>query len=423
MTQFEPSPEGKVIAKQLGYRILEIMDEKGKAFTTQALAMRIGMNRKTLSSKLNGNRDLYLFELRRIAESLKLTLERIMQEDIRDEAYELKELFEGLRYPERAVEIAGKYTENDWDLERANLFLQTRTFELTMKFVNVAVGATERSKALNDLGRAYFYQQKYEDAHLVWMEAYRYAKKAAERENENSRTLLFNAIENLMISYSIKRESSHLSDILIDAEPLMKHAPERSAVIRYSLAKIAEQKKDFTTAREHYYASLDGYIANNQMNMIARAYHNTACFEYRQGNYQKARELFELAKIGLENDHYAYLIWVKEYGKVLLKLGETEPVPTLIRESLKQVAFLSMAARSELEAKLFLLLARATNNPHYAEEIVSNDETQPDIRNLALTFLLNHYEDKGDSKRLMHYYKLVRELSPNRRDILDEEGL
>jgi transcriptional regulator with XRE-family HTH domain len=73
MSTIEPNSQGDVVSPLIGARILEIMEEKGKAFTRQAIANRLYMKRDTLSKKLMGERTLYRFELQRIAEALDVT--------------------------------------------------------------------------------------------------------------------------------------------------------------------------------------------------------------------------------------------------------------------------------------------------------------------------------------------------------------
>ncbi|MGZ4164398.1 MAG: helix-turn-helix domain-containing protein, partial [Tumebacillaceae bacterium] len=66
----------------LGRRINEIMLEKGSAYTISAMAKRLEINRETLRLMLKGEREIYTFELEKIAKDLHVTVERILQSDV-----------------------------------------------------------------------------------------------------------------------------------------------------------------------------------------------------------------------------------------------------------------------------------------------------------------------------------------------------
>lgn len=91
----------------LGRRIAEIMKEKGSAYSLQAMGKRIGLSRETLRLMLHGGREIYDFELKKICSDLKMSVERIKQQDTWLMHSELQQLLkhEG-RDPKRALEIA-----------------------------------------------------------------------------------------------------------------------------------------------------------------------------------------------------------------------------------------------------------------------------------------------------------------------------
>ncbi|TCP58274.1 Cro/C1-type helix-turn-helix DNA-binding protein [Tumebacillus sp. BK434] len=394
MKTFEPDTQSFVIPPQLGQRIMEIMEEKGKAFTQQALANRIGMNRVTLSKKLHGERDLYLFELRRIADALHLPIERLLLEDTKEDQVELEGLLEKLENLPRALELATKIS-------------------------SIAVGITERTKSLNDLGRAYYILEKYDEAFETWLLAFEYAQKIANKNNDTS--MLFNIIANLMLTYSIRKEYSHLSEIISTVEPHFASDPFRAGVICYSLAKIAENQNNYEAARRHYHRSLDYYISTQHQLSIARATHNTAAFEFRQGNYQVSKKLFEDALPYL-NDHMSKLVSLKELVKTLLMMQETELASTHINTAFELIngVVSSGTHYAVFEAKFHLLKSMVSNNPHFAMKVLDmkvDDRT----KSFAARYLLDFYEDNDDSAQAIKYYRIVRNLSNNVLPILGEE--
>src|SRR5690348_197128 len=111
----------------LGRRVAEIMRERGRAFTQSAMAKRIGYSGETLRLMLIGRREIYPFELEKIAKDLKLPVERITGEDVRAEREELRVLL-------------------------ARMNPSTRVVELALHLNQHALGMTETCKALLDLG-------------------------------------------------------------------------------------------------------------------------------------------------------------------------------------------------------------------------------------------------------------------------------
>jgi tetratricopeptide (TPR) repeat protein len=117
-------------------RISEILKEEGPTFTQKAFAKRLGYGRETLRLMLRGKREIYDFELRKIASTLKY----------------LEALLINLKDNQRALELAQKHLE-------------------------IAIGWPERCVALDNLGRAHYLMRQYEESHQLWQLAYTYAEK------------------------------------------------------------------------------------------------------------------------------------------------------------------------------------------------------------------------------------------------------
>ncbi|KEO80890.1 helix-turn-helix domain-containing protein [Tumebacillus flagellatus] len=66
----------------LGQRIEELKKEKGGWYSTTAMAGRLGVSPETLRSMLKGKREIYMYELEKIAGDLKMPVKRILLEDV-----------------------------------------------------------------------------------------------------------------------------------------------------------------------------------------------------------------------------------------------------------------------------------------------------------------------------------------------------
>lgn len=86
----------------LGRRIFEIMKDKGKYYTQQAMANRLGISRTTFSQMLTGNREIYNFEVEKIAADLKVSVSRVLQEDIANEVVRIEGILKEMSKVERS---------------------------------------------------------------------------------------------------------------------------------------------------------------------------------------------------------------------------------------------------------------------------------------------------------------------------------
>ena len=92
-------------------RLREIMKEKGGAYTISALSSRIGINRETLRKMLNGEREIYSFELDKFAKELHMSIDRILQEDVKKLVAELDSLLEYNSDLNRAKDLAEHFLD------------------------------------------------------------------------------------------------------------------------------------------------------------------------------------------------------------------------------------------------------------------------------------------------------------------------
>ena len=88
---------------RLGQRLIEIMKEKGNAYSNKMLALRTGIGSdETIRRILTGsqNRQIYKFELEKILDVLDISFERVIQGDIVNQRKEFREAAPMFRLPQ-----------------------------------------------------------------------------------------------------------------------------------------------------------------------------------------------------------------------------------------------------------------------------------------------------------------------------------
>ncbi|MCX7571631.1 hypothetical protein OS242_16945 [Tumebacillus sp. DT12] len=361
----------------LGRRIAEIMKEKGSAYSHQAMGKRIGVSRETLRLMLHGGREIYDFEVKKICVDLKLSVERIKQQDTWLMLSELQQLLkhEG-RDPKRALEIANH--------------LQS-----------VAIGMTERCKTLFYLGQAHKNLHQYEPAHQAWLEAYDLAKAIYDKYGETD--LLYSIISNLVTTYTIRKDFTRAAELLAMVEDYFLTTPIKSASLTYSRSKLLESLGEVQTAREVSYDSLKYARSSNNSNVIGRALINAAHFEFKLREYKEARHLLVLALEELQQDPISSFIAKKELAKCLIKLGEKAEAEDIILSALSDLEGYELP---KLKAKNMLLLSILRNSPENARAVADDNKCEKDIRYLSYKFLIGYYKSSGDSELFMEYLLL-----------------
>ena len=274
----------------LGRRVAEIMEEKGAAYTIRSFSQRIGMSKDKLCRCINGERYIKPSELENIAEGLHLSVERIRQDDIKKEAEELQKLLKNLANLQRALQLAESLTA-------------------------LALGRSEKSIALNNLGRVLFLMRDYDQAHAIWLEAYADAKRLSGLWGESE--VLYDVLTNLLISFSARKEYIQLQQILAEIKPILYSSANRAGAISYSVAMIAYKNGQFEEAREKLYESLDCYLKLDDVKSVGMAERNVAFIEYRMRNYETAIKWFESAIPKLSVDPYWQAVAVKDFVKAM----------------------------------------------------------------------------------------------------------
>ena len=167
-----------------------------------------------------------------------------------------------------------------------------------MHLNSVAIGYSERCRSLNDLGRVYYYQQEYQKAHEIWMEAATHAEKIAKLFKESKK--LYAIMRNLLDDVYSKKRILHALDVLKRVEEFFKQDPECYGVMCHNYAMIAYECGDLVTYKDKMYEALEAFRSSENVRETGKAEHNVAYIAYQMGEYRKAKELFETAIRTLE---------------------------------------------------------------------------------------------------------------------------
>lgn len=359
-------------------RIRELMKEKGSSYSLSAVAGRLGMSRETLRLMLNGERDIYLFELEKIAEDLKMPVARIMQEDIADLYSEIKRRKLSLQQLDEALELAQ---------QRCTL----------------AQGLSEKANALLDIGYLHVYLEQLDDAEQVYKDAYQIILQIGLSPTETE--LMYRAQHHIVMIHVFTKRYSTALELLESYKSVflsnrLYHADflNIKALIKQGLNELAE-------AKELMYQMIEIVRGQGRAEWLGRALTNVAYMEYSDLNYGRAKELLHQALEHMQTDPMR-LLATKDLVKVHLKLHDHQAAEALIRDTLRWEAIKS---NREMEARLLILLSRAKGVPHHAEAVAGNSKYPKNIRFLAGRFLRIFYRRwfmRGRSRRVKAVYKM-----------------
>lgn len=378
----------------LGRRIGEILEEKGSAFSLRAFSQRIGMSKDTLSRIISGERPIKPSELEKISECLKMSIPTIKQHQF-------------LKARDELIELLQEHI----DLQKA--------LSIAERIYSIACGVTERYEAAYYMGQIHFELRQYEISHQFRLEAYSYAQKLEEKYGESNK--LYRILEKLMTSFTVKKDYSSAYKVVKQVEAVITNNPKGMGSICYTLAMIAYNTGNLEEARDRLYQSLSYYELTGDKKEIGKAQHNCAYIEYQLRDLTKAKTLFEAAIETMKEYRSLKLTPIKDYVKVLIKLGNLAEAEKLIVETLEYIQ--DHQTHPDLLHKFYLLLAIVKNDPSIAENILSHENVDKRIKLIACRFLMKLYSDAGDSSSLMRYYKSAEEYSVNMYDVLSEGDL
>ncbi|HEU4963001.1 MAG TPA: helix-turn-helix transcriptional regulator [Bacilli bacterium] len=377
----------------LGRRIREIMEEKGDAYTVTALAIRMKLSRHTVSRMLKDKRLLFNYELENISNALGVSVDRILQTDVQELVEELDSLIYHL-----------------YDLQRAK--------KLAEKFQSLAIGATEKCEANIRMGKLYHELQQYEIAHEFRAEAHRLAKVVKKSFNDSGQ--FDRTIRHMVTSCTVRKDYTNAYQLIDEAKGLIRDDPKRLGGIYYSLAMIAYENGRLHEARDQLYRSLDSFRKSEDVHEIGSALHNVAYIEYKMGEFEKSKALFEESIATAEDFPLDRIFAIKDYAKVLDKLGHTETAIQLLENQMELINKMQMP---DLYAKMILLHSTFTGGIEGAVEIVESEAVADQHRLIACKLLMRHYRLLNDSESLMSYYIKAEELTAGNTNRYGEEDL
>lgn len=374
-------------------RITEIMQEKGKYYSQQAMASRLGYQRTTFRKMLNGTRDIYTFELEQIARDLKVSPERLLQRDVQTYVGALQACLLELKDLEYALEVAEKYYD-------------------------VSSGITEKCDASIYLGRVLFELKRYAESHTYRLMAHQLAEEIYQIYGEADR--YHQTVRNLMVSFTVNKDF-HNAKVLVDkVMPIFEQSPAAYGALNYTLAMIAYHNGDFQETRIRLIESLKSYEQTGDAKEIAKALHRVAFIEFKLGHLSEAKEQFERSISMLDQFPEQMHVAIKDYVKVLHKLGEFEKAEILIHQALHRIEDFSNAV---LKCQFLILRALCCDDPVSARDVLAMEEIPDNYKTFACEFLMNYYNRRDDAPSLMKYYKIAQSMPLKKHEYLQEEDL
>ncbi|PWK09008.1 helix-turn-helix domain-containing protein [Tumebacillus permanentifrigoris] len=380
----------------LGRRISEILDERGKAHNVPAFSKRVGISESTLYRILSGKRTIKPSELAIISKHLKISIERIKQEDTYPLLLELRNLV----------------------IEKKNMI---RAKDIAQSLLSNAVGYTERFEILNYLGKIHYHLKHYMDSHKAWVEALPHAERIVDvfQDMEPLKKITGNLISSFtkIKDYSgmavfLQKVHSSFHDSVYNLEH------EFMGTLCLSYAITAYNLGDKMMVQQKLEKSLEYYIYTGDTVLIGKGQHNIAYHNFLEGKFHQSKSLFEKDLQTLDYLLEPKLIARKDYIKVLLKLNERALAFRLIEDSLVEVEKIQAP---QLKAKLLLLRAVAKNDLKSAEGVLLVEDAGDEQIRLAFKFIMDYYSQINDDKALMKYYKIAGEYL-NKSAIFDWEG-
>lgn len=378
----------------IGRRILELMHEKGDAFSIRAFGERLGENRETFRQTLLGKRPVSLALIERIADGLGVTEERLRQLDTFKKEEELVTLLKAN--------------------SRTKVMLM-RAHTLAIELVEVALGATERGFAYNNLGRAHFLLKQYEDAHRVWKEAFRYGKEIYKEFNDPRLVEIVPA--NFMMASTRIKDYGGANEMLQLVEEVSAGNYEALGIVSFTRMVMYSDRGEVEKARKYAYQSLEHFEKSGNKKQIGHGHINAARAEYLLGNYLVSAELLKTAlDIVQDFDHMLARV-VKDYVRSLMKLRDYDTA-ILIVEKYESVT----KEFPEFWDKLQIMSTELKGDPSYADTIAKDLHASLESRTLACKCLFEYYAKRGASDMAMSYYELERKYSRDNSEFIDREG-
>jgi tetratricopeptide (TPR) repeat protein len=378
----------------IGRRILELMNEKGNAFSIRAFADRLGENRETFRQTLLGNRPISLSLVERIAEGLSVSEERLRQLD-------------SFKKEEELVSLLKATTRTKVMLMRAH--------SIALELAEIAVGSTERGFAFNNLGRAQYLMQQYEDAHESWKKALVFAREMQHSFEDNR--LLRIVAENLMLTSARLKDYGGANEMLQLVERTSADDPNTLGMIAYARMVMYGDRGNLESSKRFAYESLEHFRKTNNKKQIGYGHLNVARIEYLSGNYEASVQVLDYVFDLIQDCEDILVGAVKEYVRALVKLGKHE----IAVQIAKQHESVIKQFPSDWH-KLQVMYTVLKDDPTYAINVAENLHASVEVRILACKCLFEYYLKQGDAETAIRYYELERKYSRDNSEFFDREG-
>ncbi|MGZ4123494.1 MAG: helix-turn-helix domain-containing protein [Tumebacillaceae bacterium] len=378
----------------LGRRINEIMLEKGSAYTISAMAKRLEINRETLRLMLKGEREIYTFELEKIAKDLHVSVERILQSDIVAESKELHALLNHIS-PE-----------------------PHRSKELAEKLVQVAIGYSEHCYSKNLLAYVIAMNGDDERGIKLYQEVLPIAQLIIDKFGDD--TVFWLLMVNLSTAQSLNKDYQELGVTLKLCERYQTDDLRFPVMVSANYARYFEfWVGDLERARAKYEQAIDSANISGNHQSIGIMNYLLGTFEYRQGNYERAYELFMATWGALQQqDAPVNRLYINiDYTRLLLRLGKIAETIDCLTEALR-VDHTRYEEDPMSKAQVLLLLAIAKEDPAEAERIIDSGIGSSSIRKLADRCIIELYDKSGEHTRKMNYQMRDKRMSGSPIDTL-----
>jgi tetratricopeptide (TPR) repeat protein len=288
-----------------GKRLKEVMDHFG--MTAKSLGEQSGVGRMTISRIVQG-RYATAEEVKKIAETLGITVERLKQKDV-----EFPQIVHNRITPE--IEDA---------LDKAQDALA------------ISLGKTEIAEVHVRIGVIYFRMHKFEKS----LEAHRNAL-ALVKESENL-DLILNAYNGLMWAYTMMRDFDALNNVYEEVKEVFRASRsmlQLALFLHSEAAHLIEYEKRHEEALETFRKALEIYLELDNHANARRVLMNMGDVCFRMYRFEMAREFMEQAfqqYPNAEPDKYIELYHYKDYIKVLFSVGDVERAREVLEQHVEK---------------------------------------------------------------------------------------
>lgn len=351
-------------------RLKEVMEHKG--LTAKGLGELSGVGRMTISRILQG-RYATAEEVKKIADALEITVERLKQKDV-DYSWESRKFGNPISNPEVALQLA-------------------------MKNVDCALGRTEKVLAYQVLAYVYYSMNDFGKA----LEANWRSKELLEGCDDAK--LVFETYQTLMFMLVILKDYVTLEEVFQQAESISKaHERYYYRILEYKASILVEHTKKYAEAYDIYLKTASYYKGRDDVN-YCRTLCNLGDVSFRLKKYELSKQYYEKVFDGTlqnVNDEYLAHYVRKDFAKTLICLGEMERAREVLEPSLEAV----LKQQDTKLVSLYLVLTELLNGDGAAAgKIHSLDLEDEKIKMLASMLMAYAHYQRGDKSAGLNVFR------------------